>query len=31
VISEIRPLDQVNQAIADVEAGHVAARIVLQP
>jgi len=31
VISEIRALDQVNQAIADVEAGHVAARIVLQP
>lgn len=31
VISETRPLDQVNQAIADVEAGHVAARVVLQP
>jgi len=31
VISEIRPLEQVNQAIADVEAGHVTARIVLQP
>jgi propanol-preferring alcohol dehydrogenase len=31
VISETRPLDQVNEAIADVEAGRVAARIVLQP
>jgi alcohol dehydrogenase, propanol-preferring len=31
VISETRPLDHVNQAIADVEAGRVAARIVLQP
>ena len=31
VIRETRPLDQVNQAIADVEAGRVAARIVLQP
>jgi alcohol dehydrogenase, propanol-preferring len=31
VISETRPLDQVNQAIADVEAGHVAARVVLEP
>jgi propanol-preferring alcohol dehydrogenase len=31
VISETRPLDQVNEAIADVEAGRVTARIVLQP
>lgn len=31
VISERRALDQVNQAIADVEAGRVAARIVLEP
>ena len=31
VISETRPLEQVNEAIADVEAGRVAARIVLQP
>jgi len=31
VISETRPLDQVNEAIADVEAGRVAARVVLQP
>jgi alcohol dehydrogenase, propanol-preferring len=31
VISETRPLDHVNEAIADVEAGRVAARIVLQP
>jgi alcohol dehydrogenase, propanol-preferring len=31
VIRETRPLDQVNEAIADVEAGRVAARIVLQP
>ena len=31
VISEVRPLDDVNEAIADVEAGRVAARIVLQP
>jgi alcohol dehydrogenase, propanol-preferring len=31
VISETRPLDDVNEAIADVEAGRVAARIVLQP
>jgi alcohol dehydrogenase, propanol-preferring len=30
VIRETRPLDQVNEAIADVEAGRVAARIVLQ-
>jgi alcohol dehydrogenase, propanol-preferring len=31
VISETRPLEDVNEAIADVEAGRVAARIVLQP
>jgi propanol-preferring alcohol dehydrogenase len=31
VISETRPLHHVNEAIADVEAGRVAARIVLQP
>ena len=31
VIREMRPLDQVNEAIADVEAGRVAARIVLEP
>jgi alcohol dehydrogenase, propanol-preferring len=31
VISETRPLDHVNEAIADVEAGRVAARVVLQP
>ena len=31
VISEVRPLDEVNEAIADVEAGRVAARIVLEP
>ena len=31
VIRETRPLDTVNEAIADVEAGRVAARIVLQP
>jgi propanol-preferring alcohol dehydrogenase len=31
VIRETRPLDQVNEAIADVEAGHVAARVVLEP
>ena len=31
VIHETRPLDQVNEAIADVEAGRVAARIVLEP
>jgi alcohol dehydrogenase, propanol-preferring len=30
VIRETRPLDQVNQAIADVEAGSIAARIVFQ-
>jgi len=28
VIRETRPLDEVNEAIADVEAGHVAARVV---
>ena len=31
VIRATRPLDQVNEAIADVEAGRVAARIVLEP
>ena len=31
VISETRPLEDVNEAIADVEAGRVAARIVLEP
>ena len=31
VIGETGPLDQVNEAIADVEAGRVAARIVLEP
>jgi propanol-preferring alcohol dehydrogenase len=31
VIRETRPLDEVNEAIADVEAGRVAARIVLEP
>ena len=31
VISETRPLEQVNEAIADVEPGRVAARIVLEP
>jgi alcohol dehydrogenase, propanol-preferring len=31
VISETRPLHHVNEAIADVEAGRVAARVVLQP
>ena len=31
VIREVRPLEQVNQAIADLEAGRVAARIVLEP
>jgi propanol-preferring alcohol dehydrogenase len=31
VIRETRPLDQVNEAIADVEAGRVAARIVFEP
>jgi alcohol dehydrogenase, propanol-preferring len=31
VISETRPLQQVNEAIADVEAGRVVTRVVLQP
>ncbi len=31
VIHEVRPLDHVNESIADVEAGRVAARIVFQP
>jgi propanol-preferring alcohol dehydrogenase len=31
VIREVRPLNQVNEAIDDVEAGRVAARIVFQP
>ena len=31
VIRETRPLNQINQAIADVEAGRIPARIVLQP
>jgi alcohol dehydrogenase, propanol-preferring len=31
VTKEVRPLDEVNEAIADVEAGRVPARIVLQP
>jgi propanol-preferring alcohol dehydrogenase len=31
VIRETRPLDQVNESIADVEAGRVAARIVFEP
>ena len=31
VTCEVRPLDQVNESIADVEAGRVAARIVLEP
>jgi propanol-preferring alcohol dehydrogenase len=31
VIRETRPLDDVNEAIADVEAGRVGARIVLEP
>ena len=31
VIREVRPLDTVNDSIADVEAGRVAARIVFQP
>jgi len=31
VIRETRPLDEVNEAIADVEAGRVAARVVLDP
>jgi propanol-preferring alcohol dehydrogenase len=31
VIRETRPLEQVNAAIADIEAGKVAARIVFEP
>jgi alcohol dehydrogenase, propanol-preferring len=31
VIREVRPLDRVNESIADVEAGRVAARIVFEP
>ena len=31
VITEVRPLGEVNEAIADVEAGRVAARVVLVP
>jgi alcohol dehydrogenase, propanol-preferring len=31
VIREVRPLDEVNESIADVEAGRVAARIVFTP
>ncbi len=31
VTREVRPLDQVNESIADVEAGRVAARIVFEP
>ena len=31
VTREVRPLEQVNESIADVNAGHVAARIVFQP
>jgi propanol-preferring alcohol dehydrogenase len=31
VIRETRPLEQVNEAIADVDAGRVAARVVLEP
>jgi alcohol dehydrogenase, propanol-preferring len=31
VTREVRPLDQVNESIADVEAGRVTARIVFQP
>ncbi len=31
VAREIRPLDEVNEAIADVEAGHVPGRIVFRP
>jgi hypothetical protein len=31
VIREIQPLDEVNEAIADVEGGLVAARVVLRP
>jgi len=31
LIREVRPLDTVNEAIADVEAGRVAARVVFEP
>ena len=31
VISETRPLEEVNAAIADVESGRVTARVVLEP
>jgi propanol-preferring alcohol dehydrogenase len=31
VAREVRPLDEVNEAIADVEAGRVVARVVFQP
>ena len=31
LIREVRPLDTVNEAIADVEAGQVAARVVFEP
>jgi propanol-preferring alcohol dehydrogenase len=31
VTREVRPLDEVNESISDVEAGRVAARIVFQP
>jgi propanol-preferring alcohol dehydrogenase len=31
VIREVRPLEQVNEAMADVEAGRVTARVVLEP
>jgi propanol-preferring alcohol dehydrogenase len=31
LIREVRPLDTVNEAMADVEAGRVAARVVFQP
>ena len=31
VIREVRPLDTVNESMADVEAGRVAARVVFQP
>jgi alcohol dehydrogenase, propanol-preferring len=31
VIREVRPLGTVNESMADVEAGRVAARVVLEP
>jgi D-arabinose 1-dehydrogenase-like Zn-dependent alcohol dehydrogenase len=31
VTREVRPLSEVNEAIADVEAGQVAARVVFRP